>query len=216
MNAIPSGIMDLIERLTASGAWTIGEIVVNSDYSLRHRDDRDIDQAKLATMTRAEDAREIAKYDADGAYRPLKSAPNLKPGWQLKLESAAAVRTALDYFYPAAIGMYLSALRGKITPVPLRETLGRQTGMYRITQLIRDDQAESLILKACNSDSGCLRQLLWDLAPGTPQPLTQAQAPQWPSTDIPLLCVEACNLLVAACRPLGKANLPKSTPSPTS
>jgi sirohydrochlorin cobaltochelatase len=212
MKNIPSGIVDLIERLGANGDWSIGEVVVTSDCTMRHHLDKSHDAATLSVMTWPEDARGIAQYDSNGKYRPLKTAPNLRRGWFLKLESAKDVRAALDFIYPAALGMYLSALRGQITPVPFRETLGRQTGMYRITQLTRDDQADELILSACNSENGCLRSLVWDLAPGRPQPLTTPLDVTWPTDTIPLLCIEACNLLVAACRPLGKSNLPPPSP----
>jgi len=213
MNGIPSGIIDLIDQLGAQGEWTIGEIVVRPDRTLRHCLDDGCDIDTLTVMTWPEDAREIAKYDADGKYRPLKTAPNLRRGWVLKLESLDDVRAALDFLYPAALGMYLSAIRGRIAPVPFRETLARQTGMYRITQLTRDDQADELIQSACNSETGCLRTLLWDLAPDRPQPLTAPLNAIWPTKTIPLLCIEACNLLVAACRPLGKSNLPTAKPS---
>ena len=34
-----------------------------------------------------EDARQIAKYDSGGAYRPLKGAPNLPRGWLIELSN---------------------------------------------------------------------------------------------------------------------------------
>lgn len=216
MSKHPKNIAELIGTLSAGGEWTIGQVIVRSDCSLRHRDDRDVHDADLVVNDRPEEAREIAKYDGTGKYRPLKSAPNLKRGWILRLESLADVRLALDFFYPAALGLYLSALHGSLRAVPLRETLSRQTGMYRITQLTRDDQAEELIRTACNSESGCMRQLLWELSPGQPQPFTQAFQDSRVSREVPLLCAEACNLLVAACRPLGKANLPVAKPESTS
>ncbi len=208
MNSIPSCIIDLIVSLCAEGEWAIGEVVVGGDFSIRHRADTGLNAAQLAIKTSPEAAREIAKYDASGVYRPLKTAPTLKRGWALLLESAADVRVALDCLYPAAMGTYLEALRGALVPTPLRETLNRQTGMYRLTQLTRDDQADELILSMCNSKSGCLRCLIWDLSPGRHQPLTEPLHASWPTREVPLICVEACNLLVAACRSLGKLNLP--------
>ena len=47
-----------------------------------------------------EDAIEIAKHDDAGNYRPLKTAPNLRHGWRLELETLEDLRRALDYFYP--------------------------------------------------------------------------------------------------------------------
>ena len=119
---------------------------------------------------------------------------------------------ALEFFYPAALGLWLSALRGSLDPTSLRETLDRQTGMYRITQLLRDDQASELVARCCNSDGGCLRTILWDLAPGMPLtslPASKLSLEGLPSDRIPLLCRELCNLVVAAARPIAKGNLPK-------
>lgn len=212
MSQIPKSIPDLIEQLSAGGDWAVGEIIISKTWALRHRDDAEISPSALELHTWPEEAREIAKYDTSGAYRSLKTAPNLKRGWILQLESASETRTALDYFYPAAMGTYLAALRGELSPISLRETLGRQSGMYQIAQLTQDDQAAALILSMCNSESGCLRQLLWDMAPGRPQPLTESITPVWPQQEIPLLCVEACHLFISACRPLGKANALTSTP----
>lgn len=191
-----SEIRDFLERQRAAGPWALGQIAIAPELTLRHVED----PAPTQVFTRPEDAREIAKYDDAGAYRPLKTAPNLRRGWELRLTDLAQLHLALDFFYPAALGNWLAYGRGAVEGVPLRVTLGRQTGMYRVTQLIRDDQAEALVAKTCGE--GCLRRRLWGLA-----------APARVETRIngpALLCVEACNLLVAACRPLAKENLPKT------
>ncbi len=52
---------------------------------------------------------------------------------------------------------------GKATPVCLRQTLNRQTGMYRVTRKLTDDQAQNLVKEACRSDSRCLRTILWGI-----------------------------------------------------
>lgn len=187
----------------------MGQIAVEPDWSLRHVDDRGVDG--LTVYTRPSDALELAKYDPAGAYRPLKTAPNLSRGWELRLAGVDELRQALDFLYPAAVGTWLAFLRREVRPVPLRETLNRQTGMYRLTQLMNDEQADELNRTACNSGTGCLRRVMWPLDVGRDAPLTEAadavRAAEG-TAEIPILCVEACNLLVAAARPLGKANLP--------
>ncbi len=197
-----SPVRDFLRRQCDAGDWLIGQIHVSPNFELRH-----VDDATAATpevFTRPEDAREIAKYDAAGNYRPLKTAPNLRRGWRLGLADIDALRLALDLFYPAALGTWLAAHRGELRPVALRETLARQTGMYRVTQLLRDDQATELIGKTC--ERGCLRPRLWRIdSVDFPADTARESA-----TTIPVLCVEACNLLVAACRPLARENLPKS------
>ena len=82
---------DLIEEIFNSlGApFYFGQILIQKrnglGFVLSHRDDESLDQ--LRTYRDAEDALEITKYDDDGKYRPLKTAPNLRHGWRIELAS---------------------------------------------------------------------------------------------------------------------------------
>jgi sirohydrochlorin cobaltochelatase len=159
--------------------------------------------ARLATFTDFTAAREIATFDAEGNFRPLKSAPNLKHGWQLELADDAALRAALDFFYPAALGFMEHAQQGTLRPVTLRETLGRQTGMYRFTNTIRDDQAEQLVADVCNAGK-CLRCITWRI---DEKHGGVAKVPPPRSDDeLPVLCVEACTFVVSAARVVAQKN----------
>ncbi len=202
-------ILKFIGGRLNEGGFRIGQISVRPGISLCHVDDEQGDG--LTVFSTPEDALELAKYDNAGAYRPLKTAPNLKPGWELRLGSVEELRLALDYFYPAALGTWLAFERGELEITSLRETLGRQTGMYRVTRLMNDEQADELNRTACDSRAGCLRRVLWGLEGERGVPLTESAEVVRRGADkseIPILCAEACNLLVAAARPLGKANLP--------
>ena len=201
---------DLTHQLAAwleAGGREIGEIGIaptEGGFALCHR--ADLGRSDLRLATKVEAAREIANYDDAGKFRPLKTAPNLRRGWKLAVADLPELRRALDYFYPAMLGVWLSHLRGELAPVPLRETLGRQTGMYRVTQKLTDVQAQILIGEFCRSDGGCLKHLLWRLAPELPictLPAEKLQAPPT-GTALPLLCHEACNLLVAQARAVVK------------
>ena len=50
-----------------------------------------------------DDAEELAKFDDQGNYRPLKTAPNLRHNWRLELADLDAVQRALDLFYPGRL-----------------------------------------------------------------------------------------------------------------
>jgi sirohydrochlorin cobaltochelatase len=206
----PDTTLQLLDACLRSGRHRIGQILLGTDYTLRHADDEGLDD--LMIHSSPSDARVIARYDEEGNFRPLKTAPNLKRGWLLNAGSLEGMELALEFFYPAALGMWLSQLRGKLHPTSLRETLDRQTGMYRITQLLREDQASELVGRCCTSEGGCLRTILWDLAPGHPitlLPASKLSLEGLPPDRIPLLCRELCNLVVAAARPIAKGNLPK-------
>ena len=178
------------------GGESIGQIAVahvHEGWELRHVEDAG--RTDLALHENAEAARHLANLDAAGNFRPLKTAPNLVRGWRLVLPDAAAVRVALDYFYPAMTGVWLSHTRGELVPVVLRDTLGRQTGMYRVTQKLTDAEAHGLIGGVC---AGCLKHRLWEIAAPNPAP------PVLTKDRLPLLCHEACNLLVAKAREVVK------------
>jgi len=180
-----------------AGAGQIGQVVIRPaalGWELRHV--ADTERKDLTTYEVPEAARHIANLDDSGAFRPLKTTPNLIRGWRLVLPDARAVRFALDYLYPAMTGVWVSHLSGSLQSVPLRETLGRQTGMYKVTQKISDSDARTTIDRFC---SGCLKQRLWEIAASNPTP------PQVSPASIPLLCHEACNLLVGEIRKVVKA-----------
>ena len=184
----------------------------NGGYSLSHRDDTD--RSDLKSYPDPEIASELGRFDDAGNYRPLKTAPTLRHGWKLALRTLAELRLALDYFYPGRLAAFLVAEQEGLQSMPLRETLERQTGMYRIAAQITDAQANELVGNFCRSDAGCLRTILWrrdisgtiastKLAPEKFDAAYDQTGRQ--ATVIPLLCQEACNLLVAEARNIVQA-----------
>jgi hypothetical protein len=109
----------------------------------------------------AEDAIEIAKYDEAGYYRALKTAPSLRRGWRLELATIEELQRALDYFYPGRLAVFAAWKSGQLKTTPLRETLDRQSGMYRVAAKISDAQIDEVVANFCRSDGGCLRTILW-------------------------------------------------------
>src|SRR5207302_9542188 len=49
----------------------------------------------------------------------------------------------------------------RLSTTPLRETLDRQSGIYRIAAKISDKQIDDVVGNFCKSDGGCLRTILW-------------------------------------------------------
>src|SRR5213593_1174361 len=222
---------DSIEKLlkaALTAPFYFGEIFVQKTTSgrfvLSHRDDESVDH--LQTFRSAEDAIEIAKYDDSGNYRPLKTAPNLRQGWRLEVNTLQELRRALDYFYPGRLAVFAAWKSDRLQTTPLRETLDRQSGMYRVAAKISDLQIDDLVADFCRSNGGCLRTILWrrdadgaiastklpkekfDPArdqttaanpPGS-SAFAKATAEKTTPVTVPLICQEACNLLVAECR----------------
>jgi hypothetical protein len=202
-------IRDELARLIKDGYNALGELEFaesSNGYLLYHSADRN-SLAEARVYHAIEDARQIAKYDSSGAYRPLKGAPNLPRGWLIQLSNIDGLQRALDFFYPGAVGTWLALRSGTAHPVCLRQTLNRQTGMYRVTRGLSADQARNLVAEACRSDGACLRTILWgieenespDFLPSSKSDLTVDQTGQRRAA-LPFVCLEACNLFVAAAR----------------
>jgi len=147
----------------------------------------------------AEAARDIANLDDRGAYRPLKTAPNLRHGWALLISGVEALRQGARLFLSGELGVWRSYELGTLKPVPLRETLERQSGMYAVTKKITDRQATAMVMDFAERIGGCLKRILWPIAPGNPIASRPAEKRNAKARDgeMPLLCHEACNLLVA-------------------
>jgi sirohydrochlorin cobaltochelatase len=206
----------------ALGAWLekglrcIGQIAVDcradGTFVLTHRDDAG--RTDLEPYENAEAASKLARFDDVENYRPLKTAPTLRHGWMVTATNLADLRLALDHFYPGRLAAFFAFEREQLQTTPLRETLARQSGMYRIAAQIREDEADDLVGNFCRSNGGCLRTILWrrdraGTVPSTKLPPEKID-PGFDQTGggqavVPLLCQEACNLLVAEARAVVQA-----------
>jgi sirohydrochlorin cobaltochelatase len=215
---------DSIERAleaALSDRCCLGQILIqktNDGFVLFHRDDET--REDLQRFRNAEDAAGIAKYDDSGNYRPLKTAPNLRHGWRLELRTWEELKRALDYFYPGRLAVFRAWKSGQLRTTNLRDTLDRQSGLYRAAAKISDAQIDETVGDFCRSDGGCLRTILWKrdqlgTVSSTKLPnekfdptFDQTKALGRPGSStpatVPLLCQEACNLLVAECRKVVK------------
>src|SRR5262245_57247750 len=221
LREMPGPIDELFRRVIVAPFY-FGQLLIQktegAGFVLSHRDAESLDQ--LQAYRDPENAVEIAKYDDAGNYRPLKTAPNLRHGWRLELASVEELRRALDYFYPGRLAVFAAWKRGYLKTAALRETLDRQSGMYRVAAKISDTQIDDVVADFCRSDSGCLRTILWKrdrngaiastklpsekFHPAYDQVSAISSPGSTPPATVPLLCQEACNLLVAECRKVVK------------
>jgi sirohydrochlorin cobaltochelatase len=208
----------LLDSLVAEKISRIGQLEIVSSgegFVLCHRDD--VGRTDL-TNYEIDDALELAKFDDARSYRPLKTAPTLRHGWKIFARDLLQVEKVIDAIYPGRIAVLHAFKSDKLITTSLRETLGRQSGMYRAAAKISDEQIDGLVGNFCRSDGGCLRTILWkrDTSDKVPSPklpsekfdpavdqYLSAKRPRSATAateSLPLLCQEACNLLVAACR----------------
>jgi sirohydrochlorin cobaltochelatase len=91
--------------------------------------------------------------------------------------------------------------------------VGRQTGMYRVTNKLTNAEANNLAGRFCQSRTGCLRTILWPVDGKLPNQKLPAEKfdPEFDQLGLnqpglPILCVEACNLFVAEARKVVKSH----------
>ena len=96
----------------------------------------------------------------------------------------------LRHLYPGGLADWAAARPGSPPVTHYRETAARQTGLYRITQILPDALAAKATRACCDAGS-CLRRRLWT-APG-------AEAdPEAAKSALP--CLEPCALLLDLAR----------------
>ena len=169
----------VIVRPTSTGA-----------YVLRHMDDAQ----QIGGLDESEDprdAREIARLTESGEYRPLKSSPNLRRGWELRAADARALATAMDYLYPAGVVHWYLHREGRLSLTPFRDNAARQSGIYKRTQRL-SDQGVHDAARACCEDEVCLKKTLWDVDEKTPLDIDRGEG------EIP--CPEPCSIFVSFAR----------------
>lgn len=196
--------MILAETLSAllppNAELRFGELYLTRDtngvFAARHRNDR-MKEEGLTSLDDCCDLRELAKFDSAGEYRPLKTAPTLRDGWITKTNDAVEFLARLDSIYPAVFATWISYDKGELDPVPLRETLGRQTGMYKFAGSITDQMANEIMRSTCGK--GCLRLIAWPIDDSCPVSRLKAA-----KITLPVICTEACTFAVSEARRLAK------------
>lgn len=160
-------------------------------YALRHVDDQETPIEDLERYDDPRAARAIAKYDDDGRYRPLSTAPSLQTGWVFTGLDAAAATRAVDFFYPATIANWYRERNGELDVTHWTETTERQTGIYSVTEELRGT-AVDWVAEACCVDSQCLKRRQWDERDG--------RSLSVPRGEEAFPCREPCSLVIAAAR----------------
>jgi DR2241 stabilising domain/4Fe-4S iron-sulfur cluster binding domain len=177
----------------APAGRVFGQVMIrrasSSEYSLRHAGDAAEEDLRVSEDPR--EAREIARYTAGGEYRPLKSSPNLRRGWELRVTGARALATAMNYLYPAGVAHWYLHREGRLDLTNFRENAARQSGIYKRIQRLSDGGV-LYAARACCDDAVCLKQTLWDIDEETPLELDRGGG------EIP--CPEPCSIFVSFAR----------------
>jgi hypothetical protein len=177
----------------AAGGRPFGQVLVRpippAGYSLRHRDDADATGLDIHEDPRA--AREIAKLTEDGEYRPLKSSPNLRRGWEIRVKDPKGLAVAMNYLYPAGVAHWYLRRGGRLEITNFRENAARQSGIYKRIQRLSDRGVQDAA-RACCEDAVCLKETLWDVDEETPLAMDRGEG------EIP--CPEPCSVFISFAR----------------
>lgn len=158
-------------------------------YSLRHVQDAEASDLRLRRDPR--EAREISKTTEGGEYRPLKSSPNLRRGWELRVPGAGDLAIAMNYLYPAGIVHWYLHREGRLETTSYRENAARQSGIYKRVQRLSDEGVRDTA-RACCEDAVCLKRTLWDVDEDTTLAIDRGKG------EIP--CPEPCSVFVSLAR----------------
>ncbi|MEO7298520.1 MAG: DR2241 family protein [Verrucomicrobiota bacterium] len=167
-----------------------GEVLLHRlehGFELRHVADRDSENLRLISENQI---RALVQFTANGEFRPLKSAPNLQSGWRIPASNEPQLESALNTIYPGAIADWFAVRFSQARPTDYREFTNRQTGMYRTTTMLTDEQAAPVI-RACCHKKFCLKQRLWTVS-GLRADLSEEKS------LIP--CLEPCAILLEFAR----------------
>jgi len=166
----------------------VGQILIRragDGFELRHVESSAGDLKPIRPM----DARSVANFNATGAFRPLKSTPDLPTGWILRANSPEELELAMGYFYPNAVADWFAIQDGPAPVTDYRSFSNRQTGMYRITTFLDDAGVAEVIERTCNSI--CLKRRLWSVGQFPTDP---------PNLKSIIPCLEPCAILMEAAR----------------
>lgn len=171
-------------------------------FELRHVADRDVAGDTLKLVAPA-DALSIAQFTDNHAFRPLRSAPNLRRGWSVLAKSDVELETALNRLYPGFIPDLFAVGTSSPRLTHFREYTNRQTGMYRITTVLSDTEAFAMARKCCSARY-CLKDRLWTVE-GQPQDRPEGKS------IIP--CLEPCAILLEYARKVVRMSQRENLPA---
>jgi len=191
---MPDAINPALQKFVAqiAGEILVAQVIVTRHgrgYELRHVADKNAPLEMLHPVA-FDGLRALAQSTTAGTFRPLKSAPNLPSGWRTIIADDVELGSALNHLYPGAVADWFWAQSGTPPVTHYRDFTNRQSGMYRITTMLSDEQAGRMI-RACCSRSLCLKRRLWTV---------NALPPDRAEEKSLIPCLEPCAVLLESAR----------------
>ncbi len=156
------------------------------DFEFRHLEDEKRAESELETVL-LDQAQFYLSFNDQGAFRPIKGAPDMRHGWRLLAKNAHELELALQAVYPGLIADYYAV--HQMDPIPVTsydEFAGRQTGMYRNAKNLKGDRAAQAVQTACGP-SFCMKRRYWTV-PGLDTDSAEVKS------EVP--CLEPCAVML--------------------
>ena len=167
-----------VGAIGAEKVW--GQILIQpsqSGFTIRHVADRSVPAEQLKRIGLS-DARKLAMFTEAGQFRPLRAAPDLPGVGSLIARIGRPLARFAGILSRLSCGLVCGPKR--FAPTDYREFTARQSGMYRITQLLTDEQAANVTRATCHPRF-CLKQRLWTV-PGL-ELIHPGQSPKFPASS---------------------------------
>lgn len=169
-----------------------GQLVITSlgsGYDVRHLDDTGVPFEELERYDVPSEAREIAKFDDGGEYRPMNGETTLRTGWVFPSLDADGLTEVIRRIYPASLENAHLESHGELDVTHWEETAERQTGLYADVDELKGEALRCATEAFCASR--CAKRREW-------QESEDKEIPSETDGDFP--CREACSLFVAGAR----------------
>ncbi len=178
-------------RAYVAGDWKerrLGEVQivrVKDGFNLQH-----IAYSEDLRLVHLSDLPTLVNFNTEGKFRPLKSVPDLPPGWFLHVKTADELAAALQIIYPNSLADLYATESKPLPTTDYRTFTNRQTGMYRITTFLDNNAVSDLTKKVC--EAICLKDRLWAISGST--------GPRLPRWRTGLVCLEPCAIFLESAR----------------
>ena len=193
------------ERLARGVDTTWGQLRVTASlaedgrraYSLRHVADvgENVDPAALELLSEPRAARDLARFDDRGRYRPLKTAPTFQRGWRFADLDAETLLDVLGYLYPATVENWYRERTGTLNVTHWQEAIDRQTGISGVVETWNRGEGHDhveRVAETCCVDVECLKRREWEYDEETTLDVEPGEG-AFP-------CREPCSMVVSAAR----------------
>jgi len=150
-------------------------------WEFRHIQDQGVAVRQLKSLRTLDQLEELARWDGQGQYRPLRSEENLVAGWHYQVNSAGEFREVIEVIYPGLWGNTEAWAEGRLKYQTWEEATAQATERLRKKVMETGDLPQRVIQENCKRR--CLKAVFWAGERPVPEVAT-----------VPMLCTGPCGM----------------------